>query len=167
MVEDKRVRGQFTLVDKEGILFIQGRRLAGGTQPTPDFHQHKEHLLFGEGEQQQTSYCVPVVSPYRALGVAVAQSLHDKMCGESAASTMARASQYFHFMPTPGPLFRTLSSSCYRCCRIKMKVDICGPYTGSLTSAWQEILSTQGCKQKARNKPINHSVIYMRGANVQ
>ena len=105
-VENRRGTPAFPLVDIEKILCIQGRKLEAGNEATSSVHQQKEHLLFGEGERQQTSYCVPVLSPYSALGVAVAESLHDKMCGASAASTMARGSQFFHFTRTLGPLLK-------------------------------------------------------------
>ena len=42
-----------------------------------------------------------------ALGVALAKTLDNEMCGESFASTRARARQNLHFTPSPGSLFKT------------------------------------------------------------
>ena len=128
-------------------------------------------MLFGEGGRQQTSYCVPVLSPHSALGIAVAETLHDKNCGASAASTMARTSQFFYYTPSSGPLFKELSQNCYRCHRIKMKrgtnvispirhiaedsmlegiaiqVDICGPYTVFTKAKQATTRNTRGPKR--------------------
>ena len=125
----RRGNSQFKVVKSLGILLIQGRRIQGGIQTKPSIHQQKEHLLFGEGGRQQTSYCVPVLSPHSALGVAVAESLHDQMCEASAASTMERASQLFYYTPTSGPLFIIQSSNCYRGRYIKMEhgTNVIGP----------------------------------------
>ena len=113
-------------MDIEQILFIQGKNLAPGIASetvdinhTKCIHQQEKHLLFKT--KQHTSYCVPVMSPHTSLGVAVAESLHDEMCGASPASTMARGSRYFHYTPSPVPLFRSLADNCIKCRRIKMK----------------------------------------------
>ena len=80
-LETRRGNPQFKVVESLGILLIQGRRIQeGGSQTNPSTHQQTEHLLFGEGGRQQTSYCVPILSPHSALGIAVAETLHDKNC---------------------------------------------------------------------------------------
>ena len=64
-LETRRENPQFKILESLGILLIQGRRIqGGGTQTKSSVHQKKEHLLFGEGGRQQTSYCVQVLSPY-------------------------------------------------------------------------------------------------------
>ena len=72
---------------------------------------------------------VLVVSPHTALGIAVAQEIHDQTCGSSPATAMARASRYFHFSPSPGSLFQSLQDACFKCRRIRMKRgrDLCFP----------------------------------------
>ena len=171
-LETRRGNPQFKVVESLGILLIQGRRIQeGGSQTNPSTHQQTEHLLFGEGGRQQTSYCVPILSPHSALGIAVAETLHDENCGASAASTMARTSKFFYYTPSSGPLFKKLSQNCYRCRRIKMKcgtnvispirhiaedsmlegiaiqVDICGPYTVFTTAKQATTRNTRGPKR--------------------
>ena len=63
---------------------------------------------------------VPILSPHSALGVAVAQEIHDETCGSSPATAMARATRYFHFCPPAGNLFKTLQEDCFKCRRIRM-----------------------------------------------
>ena len=63
---------------------------------------------------------VPVLSPHSALGLAVAQELHDQTCGSSPATAMARTTRYFHFCPSAGNLFKSLQDSCFKCRRIRM-----------------------------------------------
>ena len=64
-LETRRGNSMLIIVGIEGILFIQGRKLASGAQTAPSVHQQHLHLL-EEGRQQQTSYCAPVLSPYSA-----------------------------------------------------------------------------------------------------
>ena len=90
-LETRRGNSQFKVVESLGILLIQGKIIQGGTQINPPIHQQKEHLLFGEGGRQPTSYCVPVLS------------------------------QFFYYTPTSGPLLKKLSSNCYRGRHIKME----------------------------------------------
>ena len=61
-----------------------------------------------------------MLSQYSALGVAVAQTLHDEMYGVPDAATRARASQYFHFTPSPWSLFKNLQDKCFKRRQIRM-----------------------------------------------
>ena len=65
------------MVDIEGVLFIQGRKIAPGatTDKEESIHKQEKHWVFKQ--RQETSFCVPIVTPHSALGVAVAETLHE------------------------------------------------------------------------------------------
>ena len=54
---------------------------------------------------------VPVLSPHNALGVAVAEEIHDQTCGSSPVTAMARASRYFHFCGGSGNTIMVILST--------------------------------------------------------
>ena len=107
------------MVEIEGILFLSGRKLASGSpiEPKSVYMQDKHWLV---REAQESQYMVPIISPSTALGVAVAETVHDEFCGSSPASSMARASRYFYFTPSAGSLFQTLQDKYFKCRRIRM-----------------------------------------------
>ena len=88
------------------------------TNGEPSIHKQDDHYLLKDA--QESRYMVPVISPHSALGLAVAQELHDQTCGSSPATAMARATRYFHFCPSAGNLFKSLQDSCFKCRRIRM-----------------------------------------------
>ena len=67
---------------------------------------------------QANQYVVPVLNPASALGLSAAQDVHDQRHGESPASSNARASRSYHFMPTGMSTFKALRESCFTCRRI-------------------------------------------------
>ena len=117
---EKRKAGSpaFPVTEVEQILFISGRKLSDGPPyDRPSIHQQGAHLIT---PSQQSQFMVPIVNPSTALGLAVAQELHDECCGASPATSLARAARYFHFVPSAGPLFRDLQDTCYKCRRIRL-----------------------------------------------
>ena len=74
-------------------------------------------------DAQEFRYMVPILCPPSALGVAVAQEIHNQTCGSSPATALARAIRYFHYCPPAGNLCKTLQQDCYNCRRIRM---VCG-----------------------------------------
>ena len=101
---------------------------------------------------QMASYCVPLLTPHLELGRAVCQEAHDSNQGESAASTQARASCYWHHQPAAMTYFKQLAQVYFKCRQILTKrgqnvisplrnigelnlvkganlmIDICGPF---------------------------------------
>ena len=117
-MENRRGTPAFPLVEVEKILFISGRKLSmGPPYDRPSIHQQDAHII---PPSQQSQFMVPIVNPSTALGVAAAQEIHDEYCGASSFTSMARASRYFHFIPSAGPLFRDLQDNCYKCRRIRL-----------------------------------------------
>ena len=108
----------FPVVECSGVIFLTGRKLEGPCPAsTPSIYQQYKHIL---NEQQESQFMVPVLSPTTALGLAAAQSVHNKFCGASPALSQARALRYFGFIPSPAVLFQELSSSCFKCRRVRM-----------------------------------------------
>ena len=122
MFENKIGTDSFPIVEINGILLLQGQKLAEGVQSPPSVHQQEKHFLFKT--RQQTTSCVPYLSSKSALGRAFCETIHDEMCGASAASTIARSSRYFNFMLSQGPLFKKLADGCFICCRICMEEGV-------------------------------------------
>ena len=69
---------------------------------------------------QSHAYSVPLVNLATALGRA--------LC-ESPASTNARASRYWHLVPSAMPVFKQIADSCYTCAKIQRHrgMDIIAP----------------------------------------
>ena len=88
------------------------------TVDQPSIHEQDNHWLLKDA--QKSRYMFPVLSPHTALGVAVAQEIHDQSCGSFPATAMARATRYFYFCPSAGNLFRNLQENCFKCRRIRM-----------------------------------------------
>ena len=118
-IQNRKGTPSFPILEESNILFLCGRKMA--EEPTngyPSIHKQEDHYLLKDA--QESRYMVPVISPHSALGLAVTQELHDQTCGSSPATTMARASRYFHFCPSAGNLFQSLQDSCFKCRRIRM-----------------------------------------------
>ena len=134
------------------------------TSEQPSIHNQDAHFLLQD--KQESTFMVPILSPHSALGVAVAQQIHDETCGSSPATALARALRYFYFCPPAGNLFKGLQESCFKCRRIRMlkgrdlinplrhlshtsmmpglslQIDVAGPWT-IFTKSKQSILETR------------------------
>lgn len=101
-------------------MFLCGRQMAEDiTSTQPSIHRQDAHHLLKD--IQESKFVVPILNPHTALGRAVAQTLHDKCCGSSPATALARASRYFYFSGgSASQLFRTLQEDCFKCRRIRM-----------------------------------------------
>ena len=89
----------FPLVEVKNILFLSGRKLASGPPyDRPSVHQQDNHWILKDSQESQ--FMVPVLNPSTALGVAVAQQVHDEFCGASPATSLARTSRYLYFTPS-------------------------------------------------------------------
>ena len=76
------------------------------TSPQPSIHKQDTHHI---------------LHPHTALGQAVAQTLHNEVCGSSPATALARASRYFYFCGgSASQLFKPLQEECFKCRRIRM-----------------------------------------------
>ena len=118
-IQNRRHTPSFKIEEVNNILFLCGRKMAEDTiSGQPSIHKEDAHYLLKEA--QESSYMVPILSTPSALGVAVAQEIHDQTCGSSPATAMARATRYFHFCPPAGNLFRTLQEDCFKCRSIRM-----------------------------------------------
>jgi hypothetical protein len=118
-IQNRKGTPSFQIAEVSNILFLCGRKMAEGPPGSgPSIHKQNDHLLLKDA--QESKYMVPVVSPHTALGIAVAQEIHDQTCGSSPATCMARASRYFYFCPSAGNLFQTLQDACFKCRRIRM-----------------------------------------------
>ena len=74
---EKRKAGTpaFPVTEVEQILFISGRKLSDGPPyDRPSIHQQNAHLIVSPQESQ---FMIPIVNPSTALGLAVAQELHN------------------------------------------------------------------------------------------
>jgi hypothetical protein len=101
------------------LVTLQGRAYDGGHEGDPSMARIPQpHLLL---QVQASQYVVPVLDPASALGISAAEDIHDQRHGESPASSNARASRSYHFMPSALKIFKTLRASCFTCRRIIMK----------------------------------------------
>ena len=118
-IETRRGTPSFQVEEVNNILFLCGRKMASDPNSTQaSIHKQDSHFLMKD--MQESRYMVPILSPSSALGVAVAQEIHDQTCGSSPAYAMARATRYFHFSPPAGTLFKALQEGCFKCRRIRM-----------------------------------------------
>ena len=99
----------FLIVEHEGIIMIQGRKYDPGSERNPSIIR------------QRAAYSVPLRSPTSALGRSTAQGIHDMCHAESAASTNARGSRYFYWLPSAMPYLKHLTESCYTCRKLLQK----------------------------------------------
>ena len=105
----------------------------------PAIYSQTRHPLAPEGcSKVKIRYMVPVVSPHTALGVAVAQEIHDQKCESSPATAMARATKYFYFWPSAGNLFQSLQDDCFKCRHIRiLRAEVLlTPYSTCQMQAW-------------------------------
>jgi len=101
------------------IVTIQGRAYDPGPDHDPSVARiPRPHLL---PLVQANQYVVPVLNPASALGLSAAEDIHDQRHGESPASSNARASRSYHFMPSGMPTFKALRASCFTCRRVVKK----------------------------------------------
>ena len=121
----QRAGGSSSIFDLVGnattrnIVTIQGRAYDPGPDHDPSMARVPQpHLL---PLAQASQYVVPVLNPASALGLSAAQDTHDQRHGESPASSNARASRSYHFMPSALKTFKALRASCFTCRRIIMK----------------------------------------------
>ena len=113
-IQNRKGTPSFQIEEVSNILFLCGRKMADGPPGSePSIHKQNDHLLLKDA--QESRFMVPVISPHTALGMAVAQTIHDQTCGSSPATCMARATKYFYFCPGPGKLFQTLQDNCFKC----------------------------------------------------
>ena len=67
-------------MEEKNILLLCGRKMAEEpTNEEPSNHKQDDHYLLKNA--QESRYMVAVISPHSALGLAVAQELHDQTCG--------------------------------------------------------------------------------------
>lgn len=106
-IENRRGSPSFKIEEVSNILFLCGRKMGKDlTSPQPSIHKQDTHHI---------------LHPHTALGRAVAQTLHDEVCGSSPATALARASRYFYFCGgSASQLFKPLQEECFKCRRIRM-----------------------------------------------
>ena len=109
----------FQIVEHEGIIMLQGRKYDPGTEGNPSIIRQTDHVVVPEA--QRAAYSVPLLSPTSALGRSTAQEVHDMCHSESAASTNARGSRWFYWLPSAMPYLKHLRDSCYTCRKLLQK----------------------------------------------
>ena len=171
-IENRRGTPAFTVTEVSNILFLCGRKMADDpTSEQPSIHNQDSHYLLQDKEESR--FMVPILGPHSAVGVAVAQQIHDETCGSSPGTALARASRYYYFCPPAGNLFKGLQENCFKCRRIRMirgrdlinplrhlshtsmipglllQIDVGGPWT-VFTKSKQSILETGEEKRTKR-----------------
>ena len=109
----------FQIVEHEGIIMLQGRKYDPGTEGNPSIVKQTDHVVVPK--VQRAAYSVPLLSSTSALGRSTAQEVHDMCHAESAASTNARGSRWFYWLPSAMPYLKHLRDSCYTCKKLLQK----------------------------------------------
>ena len=96
---------------------MQGRKYDPGPENNPSVTTMEEpkHMVL---PIQSHGYSVPLVNPATALGRALCETSYALCHAESAASTNARASRYWYFIPSVMPVFKQIAASYYTCTKI-------------------------------------------------
>ena len=90
-IEKRRGSPSFKIEEVSNILFLYGRKMGEDeTSPQPSIHKQDLHLILKDN--QESRFMTPVLHPYTALGRAIAQTLHNEVCGSSPATALARSS---------------------------------------------------------------------------
>ena len=106
----------FQVVEARGVVLLQGRKYDEG--PDHDPSVMRIDTLEVLPEYQAAAYNVPLLSPTTALGRSAAEAVHDMAHVISAASTAAKSSIYFYFIPSNLPYFKHLREACYTCRKV-------------------------------------------------
>ena len=118
--EKRRAGGSsssFQVVEDCRIILLQGRKYDEGTEEEPSIlKMNSAHIVLPE--VQRAAYSAPLLPATSALGRSTAEAIHDTAHGESASSTNARASRYWHYQPGNLPFFKHLADSCFTCRQI-------------------------------------------------
>ena len=112
--EGRRAGGSsssFQVVEGCEIILLQGRKCNEGTPANPSIISMDEHVVLLA--VQRAAYSKPLLAPTSVLGRSTAESFHDMCHGESASSTNARASIYWHNQPSNLSFFKHPADSCY------------------------------------------------------
>ena len=106
---------------------MQGRKYDEGPESDPSIMRMDGHVVLPEF--QSAAYNVPLLSPTTALGRSAAEAVHDMCHAESAATTNAKSSRYWYFVPSNLPYFKHLREACYACRKISQRCgrDIVAP----------------------------------------
>ena len=104
------------MVESRGVVLLQGRKYDEGPDNDPSIMRLDAHQVLPE--YQSAAYNVPLLSPTTALGRSAAEAVHDMAHGISAASTAAKSSRYWYFIPSNLPYFKHLREACYTCRKV-------------------------------------------------
>ena len=117
----------FQVVEHRGIVMLQGRKYDPGTDNNPSVIRQSSFEVVPE--VQRAAYSVPLLSPTTALGTSTAQEVHNMAHSESPASTNARGSRWFYWLPSAMPYLTRLREDCYTCRKLIQKTgkDIISP----------------------------------------
>ena len=95
-IENRRGSPSFKIEEVSNVLFLCGRKMGEDeTSPQPSIHKQDSHHILKDN--QESRFMTPILHPHTTLGRAVAQTLHNEVCGSSPATALARASRYFYF----------------------------------------------------------------------
>jgi hypothetical protein len=110
----------FQIVEHEGVIMIQGRKYDPGCEGNPSIIRQDNHVVVPE--VQRAAYSVPLLAPTSALGRSTAEEIHNICHAESAASTNARGSRYFYWLPSAMPYLKHLADTCRKLLQKKVKI---------------------------------------------
>ena len=106
-------------MESRGIVLLQGRKYDEGPESNPSIMRLDAHVVLPEF--QGAAYNVPLLSPITALGLSAAEAVHDMCHAESAATTNAKSSRYWYFVPSNLPYFKHLREACHTCRKVSQR----------------------------------------------